>query len=226
MFQSKRDDGFLQFRSDTPRRWGHTRILLTLFPATGQQQLGDLLRHGRSALNDLQGPGVVQRSSADRDRVDAWMQPEATILGGNRCGDDVVRKRVGETRAARALVRARLVKNGAVPIEHRRRYRAPIAQQSFGERAEPYPAEQRTCPRGNHPDGPLPACNPAEAGSHSCEHQRVTSMVVVSVRPNTSGSYISSACAGAVRNVPDVVARTTYESSWCPSASLVAKRRT
>src|SRR5690349_2996964 len=35
-----------------------------------------------------------------------------------------------------------------------------------------------------------------------------TSIVVVAVRPNTSGSYISSARAGAVRNVPAVVART------------------
>ncbi len=41
----------------------------------------------------------------------------------------------------------------------------------------------------------------------------MTSIVAVSVRPNTSGSYISSTCAGAVRNVPDVVARTTYENS-------------
>ena len=33
----------------------------------------------------------------------------------------------------------------------------------------------------------------------------------VAVRPKTSGSYISSACAGAVRNVPAVVARTMYD---------------
>ena len=35
-----------------------------------------------------------------------------------------------------------------------------------------------------------------------------TVTTAVAVRPNTSGSYISSARAGAVRNVPDVVART------------------
>ena len=37
---------------------------------------------------------------------------------------------------------------------------------------------------------------------------RLTSITCVAVRPNTSGSYISSARAGAVRNVPAVVART------------------
>jgi hypothetical protein len=35
-----------------------------------------------------------------------------------------------------------------------------------------------------------------------------TSMTVVAVRPKISGSYISSARAGAVRKVPAVVART------------------
>jgi hypothetical protein len=35
-----------------------------------------------------------------------------------------------------------------------------------------------------------------------------TSIVDVAVRPQTSGVYISSARAGAVRNVPAVVART------------------
>src|SRR6185503_7502195 len=38
---------------------------------------------------------------------------------------------------------------------------------------------------------------------------RCTVMTAVAVRPNTSGSYISSARAGAVRNVPALVARTT-----------------
>jgi hypothetical protein len=35
----------------------------------------------------------------------------------------------------------------------------------------------------------------------------LTSIVAVAVRPKISGSYISSACAGAVRKVPAVVAR-------------------
>ena len=35
-----------------------------------------------------------------------------------------------------------------------------------------------------------------------------TSTTALAVRPNTSGSYISSACIGAVTNVPAVVARS------------------
>ena len=37
---------------------------------------------------------------------------------------------------------------------------------------------------------------------------RLISITAVGVRPKTSGEYISSARAGAVRNVPAVVART------------------
>ncbi len=45
---------------------------------------------------------------------------------------------------------------------------------------------------------------PAQPADH-----RRTSITAVGVRPKTSGSYISSARAGAVLNVPAVVARAT-----------------
>ena len=38
--------------------------------------------------------------------------------------------------------------------------------------------------------------------------QKETSICVLAVRPKISGEYISSTRVGAVRNVPDVVART------------------
>ncbi len=51
----------------------------------------------------------------------------------------------------------------------------------------------------------------------------LTSITAVDVRPNTSGEYISSARAGAVRNEPAVVARTMYVNSCRPSLRRVAK---
>ena len=53
----------------------------------------------------------------------------------------------------------------------------------------------------------LPASEPEDRERPSTH--RCTVITAVGVRPNTSGSYISSARAGAVRNVPAVVARTT-----------------
>src|SRR5262245_33899091 len=108
---------------------------------------------------------------------------------------------------------------------HRRRDGRGVVQQAWWQRAEAQPAKEcgrrercdkRGSPRGGPNQPPPRLRRSAEAlrakaeGSHyNTGFHRVTSIVAVSVRPNTSGSYISSTCAGAVRNVPAVVARTT-----------------
>src|SRR6185295_713150 len=65
---------------------------------------------------------------------------------------------------------------------------------------------------------------PEVAGGGARERDRIHT----GVRPEAaiSGAYISSTCAGATTNDPDVVARTTYENSWWPSARRVANSST
>ena len=86
--------------------------------------------------------------------------------------------------------RERLVKNDAVAIDDRRRRRVDVI---LGDRT-------------NSRTGKIPsaAIDPQQATGHRpLELHGLTSpTTLVAVRPNTSGSYISSACAGAVMNVP------------------------
>ena len=62
---------------------------------------------------------------------------------------------------------------------------------------------------------------PPRAALHGC-----TVTMAEPVRPKTSGSYISSTCVGAVRKVPEVVARATWVKLCSPSESRVAKSST
>src|SRR5262249_37390826 len=92
-------------------------------------------------------------------------------------------------------------------------------EQPVGQRTEPEPGG-----RCREDDG-ADADRPTTSG-HRLTLASLMSMVAVAVRPDTSGAYISSTCAGATTKDPAVVARTTYENSWCPSASRVAKSST
>ncbi len=143
------------------------------------------------------------------------MLEEATVLGGYRGIDkrrwQLVRRHPGRPAAIGA---PRLVQQFAVPVHDRHRLRMLEIEQARRQRTEPHIAEASQChSQGGHRET-------------AAEGHRVTSMVCVAARPDTSGEYISSARDGATVNVPAVVARTTYENSWCPSASRVANNST
>src|SRR5262249_39056026 len=125
-----------------------------------------------------------------------------------------VRQGVGiEEAASRALRRQRLVERGAVPVDDLRRHLGGQADESPGQRTDTNPADAESAEEAETAEK-LPAARGWPAPTAEPD------------RPNTSGSYISSARAGAVPNVPAVVARTTYEKTCSPSASRVAKRST
>src|SRR5262252_5843216 len=105
-----------------------------------------------------------------------------------------------------------------MPIVDERRDAVRRIEQAGRKRTEPDPRHHRG---GDHEGGSNPEDDPTVTKRH-----RFTSIVAVAVRPEISGAYISSTCAGATTNDPAVVARTTYENSWWPSARRVANSST
>ena len=170
-----------------------------------EQDLRGLLRDRRATFNDRAGANVADDRADEGQRIDAWMTEEAVVLGGDRGVDQRRRKVRGiETRRASSRVRSGFVERRAVPVHHhgRRIRRSPPADPPGLVRGGSMPRRRVSPPQRPRGKTASRCRGSREAGDH---HR--TSIVAVAVRPNTSGSYISSACVGAVRNVPVVVAR-------------------
>src|ERR1041385_5989831 len=168
------------------------------------------------------------------DRIDADIARESPIPRRDRCPRHAVRH-LGDPLTARPIRRQRLVQHHAMAIGDDRRRVARDGRE--GAEADPqrkrdhhrHPERERgTWAEGRHEA--RDSCPPAhqvlryaqdDVATHGC-----TSTTTDPVLPNTSGSYISSALAGAVTNVPAVVARTMYVNSCVPSPKRVAKRLT
>ena len=127
------------------------------------------------------------------------MRPEPPVLGRNRGSDQRGRQlpRI-EMHAARAIARQRFVQWNASAIDHNRRSSFVQIEERGIDLAESDP-HART---GDHADdhGKRHDCTrpPPDERAETRSHRR-TSITAVGVRPKTSGSYISSARAGAVR---------------------------
>src|SRR5262249_25996160 len=213
MLEPHRDEGFVKLRDHAAAAGG------AAIRRTRHEQLGGLLGDRRAAFGRAPIAEVACRGPQQRNRIDAGVRPEAAILGGDRRVDDRLRQRGRvERRRPAAVAGARLVQQFAVAIVDERRAASRRSEKAAGERGQPNPRQHRdgrTEPGGSRTD------DRTVTGSH-----RFTSMVAVAVRPEISGAYISSTCAGATRNDPAVVARTMYENSWWPPARRVANRRT
>ncbi len=188
----------------------------------GDQELHRLLGDRRSTLHHPLRAEVAPERARDGRRIDTGMAEEPRILGGEGGAHEVLRE-AGRIHAPIALapVRQRLVQRDTVTVDDLRGDVAVEIEHPGRER----PAADPHCrghERGRRRDA-APAPRRAHPGRH--RHGRTVTRSV-DVRPNTSGSYISSACAGAVRNVPAVVARATYEKTCSPSARRVAKSST
>jgi hypothetical protein len=173
--------------------------------AAVQQVLGHLLRQRRPAFHHASFRKVHARRAKNRHGVDARVTPEPAVLHGNRGGHQHRRQRVGgEPHTARGVGRQRLIQRLAAPVHHERG-QSRLVQQSLGQGAHPQPRQQHNGRAGDAEHGRT--TRRAREAREPDDH-RFTSITLVAVRPKTSGSYISSALAGAVRNVPAVVART------------------
>src|SRR5260221_9520500 len=75
VLESKRDDRLAQFRDDAP--------LARLSILSRDEELGDLLRDGRSALEHTAVTEITQRRARNGDDVDAGGSEEPPILGPN-----------------------------------------------------------------------------------------------------------------------------------------------
>src|SRR6266508_6492818 len=123
------------------------------------------------------------------------MPVKAMILRGDRRAHDVLRQIARrEMLATSAIRRERLVQDDTIAVDDRRRRhqsRRRNRTASDPDRKSDHRTENRQQTTDNR-------------------FHRFTSITLVAVLPNTSGSYISSACAGAAMNTPAVVARSRY----------------
>ncbi len=138
------------------------------------------------------GPGGRERRGHEGGRQPIGLQP---LLAGPEIGP-------------------RLVQDFPVAIDDgRRAHRRRDVEQPLRQRAEADPRgerdarKRRACRRAPQP-GPRPHPSDALHDLRPDPFHGLTSTTTDAVRPNTSGSYISSTCAGAVEYVPAVVART------------------
>ncbi len=147
------------------------------------QHLDRLLRERRSALDHPSRAEVVPEGAHDRERIDPRMVEEARVLGGKGGAQERVREMVGvDAPAALAFGGERFAQGLAVPRDDFGRSMCIQIEEALRQRAVPRPARQRDRrPREDDPD------RPAAEPPHGC-----TVTTAEPVRPNTSGSYISS----------------------------------
>ena len=209
MLEAQRDDRLLDLRSPPapPRRAGGQ------LRAPIEQQLRHLLGQRRAAFDAIEGGDVAPRRPRHRDRIDAPVRMEAMVLGGQRRRDQRRRQPIGaQPHLARAEIGARFVEHFAVAVEDgRRAHRFGLVEQASRQRAQADPGRADDAgdgqTRGRPPHGTAAKHRrlaeqpgPPASGAGRPREQRLhffTSIAAVAVRPNTSGSYISSACAGA-----------------------------
>ncbi len=241
VLEPERDDGLADLRAPAARR-----------PPAGlprEQQLRDLLRDRRAALDDAAARGVGDAARAiaigstpgcDRNRTSSAASVARTSGAGSARRDQRSPRSPGADRASYSTL--------AVPIDDdRRRPRVAIEQtRPAAARGEATRSEQRSRRdasaeqdiRNAAPDveaseartfsaralAPSRPVSPAsQASSRSLRSsQRSSPPRARSLRARTSPPRT---CRPRV-NVPAVVARTRYENSWRPSLSRVAKSTT
>src|SRR6185312_6445598 len=205
MLETHREGGLMQLRRDstmTPRR------------LAVEEQLGHLLRYRGASFDQLKFHQVALQRARDGNRIDARMRPESAVLGGNRRCNQRWREVVRVQRhASGAVTRERFIQRNSIAIDDNRGSRVSRIEQPGWDWSEANPESQDQYQRRKASQRVQPRTRdlPPKGGSHkssSIPLHRLISITAVAVRPNTSGSYISSARAGAVRNVPAVVART------------------
>ena len=107
------------------------------------QELHYLLRERRPALDDASLGDVGLHRSSQRDRVDARMEEEPMVLGGERRVDQDLRKRVRRQRLpAQSAAAPRLVERHAVAIDHDRGVHRRQVEKVVGQRAEADPGSE------------------------------------------------------------------------------------
>jgi hypothetical protein len=164
------------------------------------EHLDRLLRERRSAFDHPARADVVPEGAGQGEGVDPRVVEEARVLRGQGGPHERVREPVGrEATAALAFGGERLAQGLAVARHDLGRRLLVQHQEPGGQRAQPHPGPARDRDREHGRDPRAPSRKP-----HGW-----TVTIAEPVRPKTSGSYISSACVGAVRNVPEVVARAT-----------------
>ena len=207
MFQPNGDHRFVHFGPPPARARGHLTV---------QQQLRDLLRNRGAAFDDAALCQVGLRGARDSDRVHAGMRPEAAVLGRQGGGHQDWRQVVwGQSQRPGAVAASRLVERLAATVDDERGWRRLI-EEAGGQRAEAKPGGDSREDEDRHHRTRPPSKERADSlharpkgRAYWVMGHRFTSIVVLAVRPKISGVYISSACVGAVRKVPAVVARAT-----------------
>ena len=132
MFEPQRDDRLIDLgRPPAPRPGpGLTR----------QQQLGDLLRDRRSALDDAPALQIVHGRAHERDRIEPDMRAEAHVFGRERRERQRPRQLAGRDRlAALPARRPHLRQPLAVPIDDHRRRPLIVIEQARRKRAASQP---------------------------------------------------------------------------------------
>ena len=130
MLEADRDHRLMDLRPPSASTVGRLAI---------EEKLGDLLRNGGAALNDGSLGEIGLHRTQDRERIDARMRPEATVLRRDGRRNQVRRQSVGRQRhSARAILRARFIQRHAATVHHHRRGRG-IIEQPRRQRPKPQP---------------------------------------------------------------------------------------
>jgi hypothetical protein len=186
---------------------------------TLEQQFSDLLRNRRAAFNDPARSRVSDRGANDGDRIHAWVPAETAILGGFGRVYEMRREMCRiEDLASQPRGGPRLVQTLAMPIDDDRRWLQFAIEQRMRNRADANPDERHdtreNCECG-HASRRTERFRRSTGGDRACNDARdkeawihLISIVAAAARPCTSGAYMASTSVPAVRNVPDVVART------------------
>jgi hypothetical protein len=221
VLEAQRDQRFAQLRAEAARPDVVTPL---------QQQLGDLLRDRRSPFDDAPFGEVLTGRARERQRIHSDMRMKPPVFRGQRRVDEDGRQRRRVQRLdARAVGRQRFVQHASTSIDDHPGCRADPVEQPRGQGAASQPDEaaegdrrqpqndtadpwrakhfQHLTAETRHGGGTKLTKIFVVATVGAFQRYFFTSITAVAVRPNTSGSYISSACAGAVRKVPAVVAR-------------------
>ncbi len=180
------------------------------------QPARELLRERRSAGDDVAVRDRLPERPRERERIDARMRIEAVIFCGEH-GADERRPELGQRRSFDAFL-SRATKLGdelSVPILDADAVLGPNVRGGLfeellrdvgahRERDEHDPRHQQRRDHDAHGEEEAPRPRSAAA---PLSFQGFTSIVTLPVRPNTSGTYISSAFVGGTTNEPIDVAR-------------------